>query len=105
MWERLQKAVEIFWENGEQFWSNRFDFLLSLNEKTISKNLEVLLEKRMFELLRNKSQINILYDIQCLQFVEFCKLKHQKNESLDNIKTYLMDLPSQSSIEKLIDRK
>lgn len=103
MWDRLQKCTEVFWENGEQFWSNRFAFLLSLDEKQVSKNLEELLETRMFELVRNKSQVNIAYDIQYLQFVEFCKLKFQKKEDLSNIKNYLMELPSHSSVEKLVN--
>lgn len=103
MWDRLQKCTEVFWENGEAFWSNRFNFLLSLNEKSLLKNLEELLEKRMHELVRIKSQVNILYDIQYLQFVEFCKLKHTRNEDLSNVKNYLLDLPSHSSVEKLIN--
>ena len=103
LWDRLQKCTEIFWENGEQFWSNRFSFLLSLNEKQVSKNLEDILEKRMFELVRTKFQINIVYDIQYLQFVEFCKLKYEKKEDLSNIKNYLMELPSHSSVEKLVN--
>jgi hypothetical protein len=103
MWDRLQKCIEIFWENGEQFWSNRFAFLLSLNEKVLSKNLEELLEKRMFDLVRTKSQVNILYDIQYLQYVEYCKLRLKSDkEYLGGIKDYLTDLPSHSSVEKLV---
>lgn len=102
MWDRLQKCTEVFWENGEAFWSNRFAFLLFLNEKTILKNLEEHLEKRMRDLVRNKTQINITYDIQYLQFVEFCKLKHARNEDLSHVRDYLLELPSHSSVEKLI---
>jgi len=102
MWDRLQRSTEIFWENGEAFWSNRLSFLISLNEKSFFKRLEVHLEKRMFELIRTKSQVNIAYDIQYLQYVELCKLKHQKGENLDSVKEYLMELPSHSSVEKLV---
>jgi len=102
-WDRLQKSLDIFWENGSVFWSHRLEFLLSLNDKFLIKNLEEHLEKRMFELIRNKQQINIDYDIEYLQFVEFCKIKYARHDDLSNIKNYLIDLPSHSSIEKLIN--
>ena len=103
LWDRLQRSAEIFWENGVQFWSSRFGFLLGLNDKVLSKKLEELLEKRMFDLVRTKHRVNIDYDIQYLQFVEFCRIKHQKHEDLSNIKEWLMDLPSHSSTEKLVE--
>jgi hypothetical protein len=103
LWDRLLISFDIFWENGEQFWSNRFNFLFSLNEKILIKNIEELLEKRMFQLVREKEHIDVRYDTEYQQFVEFCKIKHLRNESLSNIKDYLIDLPSQTRLDKLIN--
>lgn len=103
LWDRLKKCTEIFWENGEKFWSNRFSFLLNLNEKTLTKNLEEHLRKRMFNMVRSKSQVNIKYDIEYLQYVEFCKIQHARKESLAEIKDYLIDsLPEYSNVQKLL---
>ena len=99
--DRLQKCTDIFWQNGAKFWAHRFDFLFSLNEKTILKNLEEYLEARMFQLVREKKQIDVQYDVEYLQFVEYCRVKHSRNESLASIKNYLMELPSTTSFEKL----
>lgn len=103
LWDRLIMAFDIFWENGEEFWSNRFNFLFDLNEKTLIKNVEELLERRMFQLVREKNHIDIRHDTEYLQFVEFCKAKHLRNESLSNIKEYLIDLPSQTNFDKLVN--
>jgi hypothetical protein len=99
--DRLQKCTDIFWQDGEKFWAHRFDFLFSLNEKTVLKNLEDYLEARMFQLVKEKRHIDIKYDIEYLQFVEFCKVKHSRNESLLSVKNYLIELPSTTSFDKL----
>jgi hypothetical protein len=101
LWDRLEKCTKIFWNNGEQFWSNRFSFLFELNERSLVKKLGEHLESRMFELVRVKERVDIQYDIEYLQFVEFCKIKHSRNESLVSVKDYLISLPSQSKFEKL----
>jgi hypothetical protein len=100
--DRLQKCTDIFWENGDQFWFNRFSFLFSLNEKNLIKNLEEYLKNRMFQIVKDKKYIDIRYDIEYLQFVEFCKVKHLRSENLLEIKNYLIDLPSQTKFEKHI---
>ena len=100
--DRLQKCTDIFWQNGQQFWSNRFSFLFSLSEKNLIKVLEDYLKNRMFQLIKVKNNIDIRYNIEYLQFVEFCKVKLLRNESLLDIKNYLIDLPSQTKFEKLV---
>ncbi len=101
LWDRFQRACDIFWENGDQFWSDRLGFLLSLNDKSLSKRIDEYLESRMLEVVRNKSSLDINYDIEFLQYVEYCKVKYNRNESLP-IRSYLIDMPSQISVEKLV---
>lgn len=101
-WDRFLKCSEIFWENGEEFWFNRLSFLLSLNDKALTKRLDEHLESRMFAIVRQKSEVNIDYDVEYLQFVEYCKVKYARKESLDYIKTYLMEMPSHINVDKLI---
>src|SRR5678815_3683561 len=74
LWDRFKKGTEIFWENGEQFWFDRLSFLLSLNEKTLAKYVEDYLQKRMFSTVRAKFSIDIKYDNEYLQFLQFCKV-------------------------------
>lgn len=103
VWDRFRKSSEIFWENGEQFWSHRLSFLLSLNEKTLTKNIEEHLEKRMVQSVRLKHSVNIKYDIEYLQFLEFCKIKHDRKENLNSVKVYLTEMPSHLGVDKLIN--
>lgn len=102
MWDRLQKCTSIFWENGAQFWKHRFSFLFSLNEKSILQKLELYLERRMFNLVIGKSNINIIHDIEYLQYVEFFKQKHFNGNSIENVANYILSLPSNTSMTNLL---
>lgn len=103
VWDRFKKSSEIAWEIGSEFWNNRLSFLFSLNEKTISKYIEEYLEKRMFALIRSKHELNIKYDIEYLQFLELCKIKHYKKETLLSVKNYLTEMPAYIKLDKLIN--
>lgn len=102
VWDRFCKSSEIYWVNGEQFWSHRLAFLLSLNEKTVTKRVEEHLEKRMFHLVNHKFSVDIKYDIQYLQFLELCKVKRARHEDLSNVEDYLTDMPSHVTVAKLV---
>lgn len=102
LWDRFEKCCEIFWEDGEKFWSNRLNFLLSLNDKTFSKDVESLLDKRMFNMIKTKQSVHATYDIEYLQFLELCKVKYSRGESLVHIKKQLTELPSHVRADKLM---
>ena len=40
LWDRFQKASQIFWEDGLSFWLHRLTFILNLNEKSLTKDVE-----------------------------------------------------------------
>jgi hypothetical protein len=102
VWDRFSKCSEIFWENGEKFWSHRLNFLLSLHDKNFSSDIETHLENRMFQLIKTKKHIHIKYDNEYLQFLELCKVKHSRHESLAHIKKQLTELPSHVRADKLM---
>lgn len=102
LWDRIDKCCNIFWENGEKFWSNRISFIYSLNDKQISQRLEAYLENRMFNLIKIKPNIHIKYDVEYLQFIELCKVRYANGESLSAIKARLVDLPSHVRADKLL---
>jgi hypothetical protein len=102
IWDRFKRCSEISWENGEQFWSHRLTFLLSLNEKTLSKYIEDYLEKRMFALVRTKHEPSIRYDIEYLQFLELCKIRSSRHEDLTSVKNYLTEMPAYLNLDKVI---
>jgi hypothetical protein len=103
LWDRFQKSTDIFWEEGEKFWSSRLTFLLSLNDKNLTKHIEDHLETRMFNTVKARNEVNIKYDIEYLQFLEFCKVKHSRKESLLSVRNYLTEMPSHLSSKKMID--
>lgn len=100
-WNRLQKSSEIFW--GPEFWNNRINFLLSLNDRNFSKKIEKYLENRMWNLIKFKSKLSIKHDIEYIQFLEYCKIRKFKNKSFHKIKEYLIKLPSYVNFKKLIE--
>lgn len=102
-WDRFQKSSDIFWEEGEKFWSSRLTFLLSLNDKNLSKHVEEHLEKRMFHTVKIKNQLNTKYDIEYLQFLELCRVKYERKESLLTVRNYLTEMPSYINSKKMID--
>lgn len=99
---RFSKSSEIFWENGLDFWHNRLSFLLSLHDKSITKYLEDNLQNRMTTIVKFRPSIDVKYDIEFIQFLALCQIKHAKKENLSNVKTFLVDLPSHLNTEKLI---
>lgn len=98
----IKRAADIFWEDNYSFWCNRLTFLLSLNEKHINEDVSSFIEKRMFNLIRFKLDINIKYDIEFQQFLAYCQVKLQRNEDLTLIKEQLLALPSNTSATQLM---
>lgn len=101
-WDRFGRGLPIYWEDSVKFWSHRLNFLLSLNDRNLSNRIENCLEKRMFEAVRSKNQIDVKYDVEYLQFIEFCKIKHARKESLISVKNYLTEMPSHLRADNLI---
>jgi len=102
LWNRLVKSTQIFWENGSDYWGHRFNFILNLNDKKFSDKLENYLINRFSQLLRLKKLVDIQYDIELLQLKEFCKSKHQRTETMAEIRETLLSLPPTTNIEKVI---
>jgi len=100
--ERLERSLEIAWENGEQFWQHRLSFLLSLREKGLISCLDKRLEKRFVTLMKQKSQINIQYDLPYLQYWTYCNVKRQRGENLFTAKQQLIRLLDYVSVDKMI---
>lgn len=102
LWDRFSRCLPVFWEDSVGFWSHRLNFLLSLGDRNLSKRIEHCLEKRMFEAVRLKYELDVKYDVEYLQFIEFCKIKHARKESLVSVKNYLTEMPAHMRADKLI---
>lgn len=102
LWDRFTRGVLVAWEDGPSFWKNRLTFLLSLNDKNLSKRISEHLEKKMFAVVRHKYDADPAYDIEYLQFLELCKVKHSRNENLTAIKSEIIELSAYVRFENLI---
>src|SRR5574339_339490 len=102
LWSRFQKSSEIFWEQGSQFWNHRLEFLFSLGESSLSADVSTFIEKRMFNLVKMKSTIDIKHDIELQQFYEYCEIKTKRKESLQTVKDYFFSMPSHVAAPKII---
>lgn len=98
----LKRTADIFWEDNHSFWNNRLTFFFSLNEKFINEEMSLFFEKRMFNLIRFKQDINVKYDLEFQQFLAYCQVKFQRNEELNLVKEQLLALPSNTSAAQLM---
>lgn len=100
--DRFEKASTIFWEEGQKFWAHRLEILFALNDKSVTQTISNNIEHKLFNLLRNKSHISLEYDVEFQQFLEYCRIKTNRNENLQSIKDYLLGLSSNTDIDSLI---
>jgi hypothetical protein len=98
-WDRFIKATEISWSSD--FWNDRINFILSINNKRLSKSVERHLEKRMFELVKFGGVKKIDSRMEYLQFLEYCKVKKKKKGSFSNIRKKFSELPLSTNFFKL----
>lgn len=96
---RFSSSCEIFWDKDT--WKNRFEFILDLQDASFINKIELLLEKRFLNLLKNKKNLNIDYDIEYIQFYQFCVIKKEKNKDLSSLKNKFLNLPANTNIKKL----
>lgn len=100
--DRFEKGCEIFWDEGESIWLYRFLFIFNSVNNSLLKEIEIFLEKRMFGIIRSKGDISPKYNIEFLQYLQFCKVKSQKNQSLSQFKSKLVELTPQLNNKKVI---
>ena len=101
--DTFHKSCSIFWEDGHNLWNNRLSFLFSLEDKHISKYISSYLEQSMYNLMMAKKNISPVHDLPYLQFLEYCKVKTERKESLQLIKNYLTESSTFIKNKKLID--
>jgi hypothetical protein len=100
--DRFEKSADIAWENGDQFWHHRFSFLFSLNERGITNTIEKFLDERFIWLLKAKPKIHPHYDLEYLQYLQYCKVKRERKENLLIVRRNLVECANYCSTEKLI---
>ena len=99
--DRFYKASEIFWENSAEIWNYRFTILLGLENPALTKALEKNVNKKAFTLLRKKQVISP-WDNSFIQYLELCKVKWGRKESLSQIRNYLLELPDSIKPENVL---
>jgi len=99
---RFAKSTDVFWDNGPELWQHRLSFFLSLEDKALSNFISEHLEKRLFQLIKFKYDLSLEYDIELIQYLELCKVKRARGESLATIRNQLSNMPSYTRVDKLI---
>jgi hypothetical protein len=94
LWDRFQKSSQIFWEDGQSFWQHRLSFIFDLNEKSLTKDVESYIEKRMHSLVHTKREPSVKHDVEFQQYLQYCKIKHSRKETLLPVKEYLLEISS-----------
>ena len=99
---KFEESSHIFWVNGSKIWSFRLNFLFSLKEKIVSLRIRKFIEKRFLNLIKVKSSPNPKYDIELVQFIEYCKYCRSKKEFLITLQESFILLAPQTNLNKLI---
>lgn len=94
-WDRFIRSTEIFWV--EDFWINRFNFIISLHPQMSMSLFEKYLLNRW--ILFRTSNIN---NNQSMQFFAWVKAKYYKQESLIDIRNCLLDMPNNTETSKVV---
>jgi hypothetical protein len=100
--DKYEKASQIFWENGSKLWSFRLNFLFSLKEKSLTDFIQKHIERRFFNLLKVKSSPHPDFDIEFIQFIEYCRYLKSKKVSVGNLKEIFLKLIPQTNNKKTI---
>lgn len=100
--DKFKRSTEIFWENGEELWFFRLSFLFDSVADNTLKEIESFLEKRMFGIIRSNKDVSPKWNVEFLQYLQFCKAKSQRNQSLSLFKNKLIELTPQISNKKII---
>jgi hypothetical protein len=96
---RFTQATGIYRENGEQFWHDRFSFLLSLEIKNLSRKIQEYVEVSLFDCIYINNSLDANYDIEYCQALELFKI----NKKTNNIKGYLASLSLNCKKKKLLN--
>lgn len=99
--DRFYKGAEIYWDNLSDLWNQRLSLLFSLNNSNIQQLVERHINKRMCTLLRKKQSV-CSNDIEYIQYLEMCKVKWARKESLSFARNYLLSLPDSIKPEQII---
>lgn len=101
-WNRFRISSNIFWEDNNEVWYNKFIYLLSLNNKSLSTRIERFLEKRFKQILLSDKAPHIIYDIEYSQYVQFCKAKKKLKHKLKFVREFLLSTIERSKFERSI---
>lgn len=99
--DRFFKGSQIFWDNLSEVWNSRFDLILSLENPTITRAIEKHISKKMVALLRNKRDENFS-NIEYIQYLELCKAKWRRKESLSYVRNYFLELPDSLKTNQIL---
>lgn len=99
----FSRAVDIFFLESDIVWYHKLQKLYALNNKNICKHISSTIDNNFLTLLKKKSNIDVNYDNEYVQFIQLCKVKFGKNHDLSDIKLKLSELPNYVSLPKVIE--
>lgn len=104
-WDCFEKTSNVFWDS--KFWNSRINIIYDLDIKKISKSMDKFFEKRMMNAVKFKDSPDPTYNIECLQFLEYCKVKRDRGLPLDKVKDLFIEMPyfiRHQKLTKVIDK-
>lgn len=101
LWDRLNRGFEIFWD--QKFWEDRFDLVLSLEDKKLENDIDTLVINRFHNFIRSYNNPDPKIYNQYIHMIAWAKAKVIRKENVQPIKTLLYGLPHSMSVERLTD--
>jgi hypothetical protein len=94
-------SIRVFW--SEEFWTQRLDFLLSLQNPRLQQVIDFHMEARFRGLVRGCGSPSAKLHNEYMQFIALCKVKSWRKESLSSAKKFLLELPNTVAVGNLLD--
>jgi len=99
-WDRIRRSLEIFWE--ESFWINRFDLILSFNNKKLNTELDSLIMNQFRNFVIHTYVPNRKLYNPYIHMIAWAQAKSNNKENVQYIKKSLMDLCHSMAIPELL---
>lgn len=101
LWDRINRCFEIYWD--QSFWENRFDLILSLEDKKLETDIDTLVNNRFHNFIRSYHSPDPKVYNQYIHMIAWAKAKAARKENIQPIKSLLYGLPHAMSVTRLTD--
>src|SRR5579885_241009 len=100
LWDRVSRSTEIYWD--ESFWINRFNLILSLEDKKLEEDIDSLIMNRFRNFITRYHNPDPKMYNQYIHMLAWAKVRSERKDNVQPIKKLLLELPHLMSVDQLM---